>query len=88
MFNLTGEEESEIKIEASAFATSVSERDESLPPKPTSETESIVEGVTKNLIKEGYGEKPARGSTCFCKCYLYSVYIISAYFTLKHCTGN
>jgi hypothetical protein len=76
-FNFTGDEENEIKVEATAFATSASERDESLPPKPTSETETIMEGLTKNLIKEGYGERPAKGSTCFCKCLAYSFHITS-----------
>ena len=74
-----GEEENEIKVEASAFKTSVAERDDILPPKVTSETETIQEGVTKHLIKEGYGENPMKGSTCFSKFSLSFSFIMSDY---------
>ncbi|BBN16786.1 hypothetical protein MPTK1_7g09270 [Marchantia polymorpha subsp. ruderalis] len=41
-------------------------RDDQFPPKVTSEVEELAEGVTKQIITAGRGEKtPSRHSTCF-----------------------
>lgn len=39
----------------------------SSPPKVDSEVEVLHEKVTKQIIKEGHGQKPSKYSTCFCK---------------------
>jgi len=42
------------------------ERDEALPPKVDAETVTVIEGVSKQIIKEGYGRgPPPRHSSCF-----------------------
>lgn len=60
-----GKEENEIKVEGSVFKSASSARDEDLPPKATSEVETLDKGVTKQIIKEGQGSYPSKGSTCF-----------------------
>lgn len=42
-------------------------QDDNGPPKVDSEVEILHEKVTKQIIKEGRGQKPANFSTCFCK---------------------
>jgi hypothetical protein len=37
----------------------------SSPPKVDSEVEVLHEKVTKQIIKEGHGQKPSKYSTCF-----------------------
>lgn len=37
------------------------------PPKVDSEVEVLHEKVTKQIMKEGHGQKPSKYSTCFCK---------------------
>ncbi|PNX83640.1 42 kDa peptidyl-prolyl isomerase, partial [Trifolium pratense] len=37
----------------------------SRPPKVDSEVEVLHEKVTKQIIKEGHGQKPSKYSTCF-----------------------
>lgn len=54
-----------IKVEGSVFKSATAERDETLPPKATSELETLDSGVTKQIIKEGHGMSPSKGSTCF-----------------------
>lgn len=41
------------------------EEDDMLPPKVNSEVEVLHDKVTKQIIKEGSGNKPSRNSTCF-----------------------
>lgn len=60
------EDENEIKVEAFSHASPV-EDDSILPPKIDSEVEVLHEKVTKQIIKSGYGPKPAKFSRCFCK---------------------
>lgn len=57
--------ESEIVAENSAFVHPP--QDGSAPPKVDSEVEVLHEKVTKQIIKEGHGQKPSKYSTCFCK---------------------
>lgn len=42
-------------------------QDESGPPKVDSEVEVLHEKVTKQIMKEGNGQKPSKYSTCFCE---------------------
>eukprot|EP00250_Pteridium_aquilinum_P020864 c2496_g1_i1 orf=522-1643(-) len=58
-------EDNGIKVEGSTFKSASLERDESLPPKPSSDVETLDNGVTKQIIKEGHGSSPSKGSTCF-----------------------
>nr|GMD43725.1 peptidyl-prolyl cis-trans isomerase FKBP42 [Ipomoea batatas] len=37
------------------------------PPKVDSAMEVLHEKVTKQIIKEGHGQKPSKYATCFCK---------------------
>ncbi|MCO5589482.1 hypothetical protein L7F22_043449 [Adiantum nelumboides] len=60
-----GNEDNEIKVEGSVFKNVAMERDDSLPPKPPSEVKTLANGVTKQIIKEGHGNCPSQGSTCF-----------------------
>lgn len=62
-------EENGIKVEGSVFKSASLERDEALPPKPPSKVETLDNGVTKQIIREGHGSSPSKGSTCFCKIY-------------------
>lgn len=41
------------------------EEDDMLPPKVNTEVEVLHDKVTKQIIKEGSGNKPSRNSTCF-----------------------
>lgn len=41
------------------------EEDDMLPPKVNTEVEVLHDKVTKQIIKEGNGNKPSRNSTCF-----------------------
>lgn len=58
-------EENGIKVEGSVFKSASSERDQELPPKPSSEVETLDNGVTKQIIRDGHGSCPSKGSTCF-----------------------
>ncbi|MCO5613267.1 hypothetical protein L7F22_067543 [Adiantum nelumboides] len=60
-----GNEDNEIKVEGSVFKSVAMERDDSLPPKPPSEVKTLANGVTKQIIREGHGNCPSQGSTCF-----------------------
>ncbi|KAK1267714.1 Peptidyl-prolyl cis-trans isomerase FKBP42 [Acorus gramineus] len=59
------EEESEIVTEGTAFARGDLLQDSIGPPKVDSEVEVLHEKVTKQIVKEGHGEKPSKLSTCF-----------------------
>ncbi|CAM6121414.1 unnamed protein product [Calypogeia fissa] len=65
---LESSDDEDVKVEAAAMSvhTEVMEGDDMFPPKVISEKVELAEGVTKNRIKEGRGEKsPSRHSTCF-----------------------
>ncbi|KAH7864662.1 hypothetical protein Vadar_032330 [Vaccinium darrowii] len=57
--------ESEIIAESSSFVHGEVPQDGNGPPKVDSEVEVLHEKVTKQIIKEGHGQKPSRYSTCF-----------------------
>lgn len=57
--------ESEIVTEDAAFVHSEPPQDGGGPPKVDSEVEVLHEKVTKQIIKEGHGQKPSKYSTCF-----------------------
>ncbi|KAJ7519882.1 hypothetical protein O6H91_20G059300 [Diphasiastrum complanatum] len=59
------EDTSSIEEVASAKRVAEAVHDDDLPPKVDSEVETLAEGVTKQLIKEGHGATPAKHSTCF-----------------------
>lgn len=42
-------------------------QDENGPPKVDSQVEVLHEKATKQIIKEGHGQKPSKYSTCFCE---------------------
>ncbi|OMO69755.1 hypothetical protein CCACVL1_19294 [Corchorus capsularis] len=58
-------DEDEIITENSAFVHGEPPQDTSGPPKVDSEVEVLHEKVTKQIIKEGNGQKPSKYSTCF-----------------------
>ncbi|KAL3537449.1 hypothetical protein ACH5RR_000815 [Cinchona calisaya] len=63
---LTEEEiESEVVTEGSSVVHGDLPQDGSGPPKVHSEVEVLQEKVTKQIIKEGHGQKPSKYSTCF-----------------------
>lgn len=53
--------------EGSSFAHGGPSQDDNGPPKVDTEVEVLHQKVTKQIIKEGHGEKPSKYSTCFCK---------------------
>lgn len=57
----------EIVAEGSSVVHGEPPQDESGPPKVDSAIEVLHEKVTKQIIKEGHGQKPSKYSTCFCK---------------------
>lgn len=57
--------ETEITTEAASFVHGEPPQDGSGPPKVDSEVEVLHEKVTKQIIKEGHGQKPSKYSTCF-----------------------
>lgn len=62
------EEENEVITESSAFVKGEPAPEfSSNPPKVDSEVEVLHEKVSKQIIKEGHGQKPSKYSTCFCK---------------------
>lgn len=63
----TGQDaDEEIVTEGSSFVHN-GPQDDNGPPKVDTKVEVIHEKVTKQVIKEGHGEKPSKYSTCFCK---------------------
>ncbi|XP_044491876.1 peptidyl-prolyl cis-trans isomerase FKBP42-like isoform X1 [Mangifera indica] len=59
------EDESEIITENVGSAQSVATQDGSYPPIVDSKVEVLHDKVTKQIIKEGQGQKPSKYSTCF-----------------------
>lgn len=59
--------EPEIVTEGTSFVHGEPPQDGSGPPKVDSEVEVLHENVTKQVIKEGHGQKPSKYSTCFGK---------------------
>ncbi|KAL9424444.1 hypothetical protein AB3S75_036340 [Citrus x aurantiifolia] len=57
--------ESEIVTEDAAFVRGEPPQDGDGPPKVDSEVEVLHDKVTKQIIKEGHGQKPSKYSTCF-----------------------
>ena len=53
------------------------------PPKVDSEVEVLHEKVTKQIIKEGHGQKPSKYATCFCKCQIVSYFCASELFSMS-----
>ncbi|XP_021765207.1 peptidyl-prolyl cis-trans isomerase FKBP42-like [Chenopodium quinoa] len=63
---LVGEDgENDIVTEKAAFTHEEPHQDGTTPPKSDAEIEVLHEKVTKQIIKEGHGEKPSKYSTCF-----------------------
>jgi len=63
------DDNNDVITENSAFVREEPPQDDNGPPKIESEVEILHEKVTKQIIKEGHGQKPAKSSTCFCKCH-------------------
>lgn len=61
------DDENEIVTESAAFVHGEPPQDANGPPKVDSAVEILQEKVTKQIIKEGHGQKPSKYSTCFCK---------------------
>lgn len=59
------DDKNDIITENSAFVREEPPQDDAGPPKVDSDVEILHEKVTKQLIKEGHGQKPAKLSTCF-----------------------
>ncbi|XP_071690077.1 peptidyl-prolyl cis-trans isomerase FKBP42 [Rutidosis leptorrhynchoides] len=57
--------EEEIVTERSSFVHGGPPQDDNGPPKVDTEVEVVHEKVTKQIIKEGHGDKPSKYSTCF-----------------------
>nr|GEV99139.1 peptidyl-prolyl cis-trans isomerase FKBP42 [Tanacetum cinerariifolium] len=57
--------EDEIVTEGSAFVHGGPSQDDNGPPKVDTEVEVLHEKVTKQIMKEGHGNKPTKYSTCF-----------------------
>ncbi|GLU00291.1 hypothetical protein SLE2022_176690 [Rubroshorea leprosula] len=57
--------ESEIVVENAATVHGEPPQGDGVPPKVDSEVETVHEKVTKQIIKEGHGQKPSKYSTCF-----------------------
>ncbi|PSS24457.1 Peptidyl-prolyl cis-trans isomerase [Actinidia chinensis var. chinensis] len=57
--------ENETIAESASFVHGELPPDGSGPPKVDSEVEVLHEKVTKQIIKEGHGQKPSKYSTCF-----------------------
>ncbi|KAL5981406.1 Peptidyl-prolyl cis-trans isomerase fkbp42 [Asimina triloba] len=57
--------DNEIVAEQAAFVHAEPPQDTEGPPKVDSEVEILHEKVTKQIMKEGHGQKPSRFSTCF-----------------------
>ncbi|PKI63886.1 peptidyl-prolyl cis-trans isomerase FKBP42 [Punica granatum] len=58
-------DENEVATEASSIVRGEPPQDSVGPPKVDSEVEVLHEKVTKQIIKEGHGQKPSKYATCF-----------------------
>uniref|UniRef100_A0A6P6G5E7 peptidylprolyl isomerase n=1 Tax=Ziziphus jujuba TaxID=326968 RepID=A0A6P6G5E7_ZIZJJ len=63
--SLGQDDENEIVTESAAFVHGEPPQDANGPPKVDSAVEILQEKVTKQIIKEGHGQKPSKYSTCF-----------------------
>lgn len=61
------DDETEITTEGTSFVHGEPPQDGSAPPKPDSQVEVLHDKVTKQIIKDGQGQKPSKYSTCFGK---------------------
>ena len=68
--------ESETIAESTSFVHGELPPDGSGPPKVDSEVEVLHEKVTKQIIKEGHGQKPSKYSTCFCKSIMQLIFVL------------
>lgn len=59
------DDENEITTEGTSFVHEEPPQDGRAPPKPDSQVEVLHDKVTKQIIKEGQGQKPSKYSTCF-----------------------
>ncbi|XP_058110470.1 peptidyl-prolyl cis-trans isomerase FKBP42 isoform X1 [Magnolia sinica] len=59
------DDDNEIVAEQAAFVHGEPPQDTEGPPKADSEVEILHEKVTKQIMKEGHGQKPIKFSTCF-----------------------
>lgn len=59
------EEENEIVAKSASYVHGELSQDGGGPPKVDSKVEVLHEKVTKQIIKEGHGQKPSKYSTCF-----------------------
>lgn len=59
------DDHNDVTTETAASVQSEPPQDDNGPPKVDSEVEILHEKVTKQIIKEGHGQKPANFSTCF-----------------------
>ncbi|KAI4382998.1 hypothetical protein MLD38_008884 [Melastoma candidum] len=59
------EDEDGVTAEAASYVRSDPPQESDGPPKVDSEVEVLHEKVTKQIIREGHGQKPAKYSTCF-----------------------
>lgn len=67
LFFVGQDQENDIVAEGAAFVHGDPPQDANGPPKVDSAVEILHEKVTKQIIKEGHGQKPSKYSTCFCK---------------------
>jgi hypothetical protein len=64
-------DDNEITVETTSVVRNEPAQDVSGPPKVDSPVEALHEKVKKQIIKEGYGKKPSKLSTCFCKWFIF-----------------
>lgn len=61
------DDEDEIVVEQAAGVHGDPVQHGDFPPKVDSAVEILQEKVTKQIVKEGHGQKPCKYATCFCK---------------------
>jgi len=61
------DDEDEIVVEQAAGVHVDPVQHGDFPPKVDSAVEILQEKVTKQVVKEGHGQKPCKYATCFCK---------------------
>lgn len=66
------DDENERAMEEAAVVRGEPLQDGNHPPKVESAVEILQEKVTKQIIKEGHGQKPTKYATCFCKLHFFS----------------
>ncbi|XP_022998458.1 peptidyl-prolyl cis-trans isomerase FKBP42 [Cucurbita maxima] len=63
--NIDQDDENEIVAEGASVVHGEPPSDGNAPPKVDSEVEILQEKVTKQIVKEGHGQKPSKYATCF-----------------------